>query len=176
MQEEPAVVAARMSPTNLGFLLNARQVACEFGFLTVPEFAEQTLRTLATVAKLSAVSRPPAQLVRHAHARTASAPVCFRPWTAATWWHRSGHCSKAAWIFCSVRCWRNSWRKDWPIIFGFWSTRHAFPQKRFRTFLEQTSKKSWLQRLLAPSEEGLLESDLETKNPKVRIGRALVRH
>ena len=43
---------------------------------------------------------------------------------------------------------------------------HAFPQKRFRTFLEQTSKKSWLQRLLAPSEEGLLESDLETKNPK----------
>ncbi len=52
VQEEPAAVAGRMSPTNLGFLLNARQVACEFGFLTVPEFAEQTLRTLATVAKL----------------------------------------------------------------------------------------------------------------------------
>ena len=42
----------------------------------------------------------------------------------------------------------------------------AFPQKRFRTFLDQISKKSWLQRLLAPSEEGLLESDLERKNPK----------
>src|SRR6266478_6530484 len=51
VQEEPAAIAARISPTNLGFLLNARQVACEFGFLTVPEFAEQTLRTLATVAK-----------------------------------------------------------------------------------------------------------------------------
>src|ERR1039458_5558892 len=48
VQEEPAAVAARVSPTNIGFLLNARQVACEFGYLTVPEFAEQTLRTLAT--------------------------------------------------------------------------------------------------------------------------------
>src|SRR5207237_140174 len=45
-------VAARVSPTNLGFLLNARQVACEFGYLTVPEFTEQTLRTLATVSSL----------------------------------------------------------------------------------------------------------------------------
>ena len=52
VQVEPAVVAGRMSPTNLGFLLNARQVACEFGFLTVPEFAEQTLRTLGTMATL----------------------------------------------------------------------------------------------------------------------------
>ena len=53
VQEEPPAIAARISPTNLGFLLNARQVACEFGFLTVPEFAEQTLRTLATMARLS---------------------------------------------------------------------------------------------------------------------------
>jgi cyclic beta-1,2-glucan synthetase len=52
VQEEPASIAARISPTNLGFLLNARQVACEFGYLTVPEFAQQTMRTLATVSKL----------------------------------------------------------------------------------------------------------------------------
>jgi cyclic beta-1,2-glucan glucanotransferase len=52
VQEQPAVIAARVSPTNIGFLLNARQVACEFGYLTVPEFAEQTLRTLATTARL----------------------------------------------------------------------------------------------------------------------------
>jgi hypothetical protein len=44
--------APRVSPTNLGFLLNARQVACEFGYLTVEEFAQQTLRTLATVSKM----------------------------------------------------------------------------------------------------------------------------
>ena len=43
---------AALSPTNLGFLLNARQVACEFGYLTIPEFAEQTIRTLATIANL----------------------------------------------------------------------------------------------------------------------------
>src|SRR5207344_249663 len=52
VQEEPPSIAARISPTNLGFLLNARQVACEFGYLTIPEFAQQTIQTLATVSKL----------------------------------------------------------------------------------------------------------------------------
>jgi cyclic beta-1,2-glucan synthetase len=50
--EEDTKVAARISTTNLGLLLNARQVACEFGYLTVPEFAQQTLRTLETVSQL----------------------------------------------------------------------------------------------------------------------------
>ena len=45
-------MAARISPTNFGLLLNARQAACEFGYLTVPELAAQTLRTLDTMAKL----------------------------------------------------------------------------------------------------------------------------
>jgi cyclic beta-1,2-glucan synthetase len=52
VQEEPTRIAARVSTTNLGLLLNTRQVACEFGYLTLPEFAEQTLRTMATVAGL----------------------------------------------------------------------------------------------------------------------------
>ncbi len=52
VQVEPANIAARISPTNLGLLFNARQVACDFGYLTVPEFAEQTLRTMETVSKL----------------------------------------------------------------------------------------------------------------------------
>jgi hypothetical protein len=52
VQEEPARIAARLSPTNLGFLFNARQVACEFGYLTVTDFVRQTLRTLETVARL----------------------------------------------------------------------------------------------------------------------------
>jgi cyclic beta-1,2-glucan synthetase len=52
VQEEQTKIAPRISPTNLGLLLNARQVACTFGYLTVPEFAEQTLQTLATVSQL----------------------------------------------------------------------------------------------------------------------------
>ena len=52
LQGEENKIAPRISPTNLGFLLNARQVACEFGYLTVPEFAQQTLRTLTTVSQL----------------------------------------------------------------------------------------------------------------------------
>jgi len=52
VQEDPLVVAARVSPTNVGLLLNARQVACEFGYLTVPEFAKQSLQTLGTMSAL----------------------------------------------------------------------------------------------------------------------------
>src|SRR5262249_38460607 len=52
VQEEPPAVAARVSPTNLGLLLNAKQVACEFGFVTIPEFVTLTSRTLDTVASL----------------------------------------------------------------------------------------------------------------------------
>src|ERR1700688_1762644 len=50
--EKNLKIAPRISPTNLGFLLNVRQIACEFGYLTVPEFAQQTLRTLSTVSQL----------------------------------------------------------------------------------------------------------------------------
>ena len=52
VQEQPPAIASRISPTNLGFLLNARQAACEFGYLTLPEFAEQSVRTLATISGL----------------------------------------------------------------------------------------------------------------------------
>jgi cyclic beta-1,2-glucan glucanotransferase len=41
-----------LSPTNLGMLLNSRQAAYEFGFITLPEFANQTLGTLGTYDRL----------------------------------------------------------------------------------------------------------------------------
>lgn len=44
--------APRVSPTNIGLLLNARQVACELGFLTAPEFAALTARTLHTIERM----------------------------------------------------------------------------------------------------------------------------
>ena len=52
VQEQPPKIAARISPTNLGLLLNSRQIACEFGYLTVPEFTAQTMRTMDTVVRL----------------------------------------------------------------------------------------------------------------------------
>jgi cyclic beta-1,2-glucan synthetase len=52
VEEEGLFEAARVSPTNLGLLLNARQAACEFGFLTVPEFTALTHCSLATFARL----------------------------------------------------------------------------------------------------------------------------
>jgi hypothetical protein len=52
VEEAGIFEAARVSPTNLGLLFNARQAACEFGFLTVPEYAELMHRSYATMAKL----------------------------------------------------------------------------------------------------------------------------
>jgi len=52
VQQEPPAVAARVSPTNVGLLLNAQQVACEFGYLTLPEMSVQTARTLATLSRI----------------------------------------------------------------------------------------------------------------------------
>jgi len=45
-------VDARISPTNLGMLLNARIAAVHFGYLTLPEFVSQTLLTLGTIQRL----------------------------------------------------------------------------------------------------------------------------
>jgi hypothetical protein len=55
VQVEPALVAYRTSPTNLGFLLNARLAAVELGYLTVPELARQTRLTLDAVGRLERV-------------------------------------------------------------------------------------------------------------------------
>ena len=50
--ENPRKVAASVSPTNVGLLLNARQVAVELGYLTLPEFVEATAKTLDTITRL----------------------------------------------------------------------------------------------------------------------------
>jgi hypothetical protein len=52
VEEDGLFEAARVSPTNIGLLLNARQVACELGFLTLPEFVMLTRQSLASIGRL----------------------------------------------------------------------------------------------------------------------------
>ncbi len=52
VEEEGLFEAARVSPTNFGLLLNARQAANTFGYLTIPEFVNLTERSLQTYEKL----------------------------------------------------------------------------------------------------------------------------
>jgi cyclic beta-1,2-glucan synthetase len=52
VEEEQRKIAASVSPTNVGLLLNARQVAAELGYLTVPEMVELTQKSLATIVRL----------------------------------------------------------------------------------------------------------------------------
>jgi hypothetical protein len=52
VEEKDMFVAARVSPTNLGLLLNARQSALEMGFITPLRFAELTRNSLETLDEL----------------------------------------------------------------------------------------------------------------------------
>jgi cyclic beta-1,2-glucan synthetase len=52
VEEEGLFEAGRVSPTNYGLLLNARQAATTFGYLTVPEFVELTENSFQTYEKL----------------------------------------------------------------------------------------------------------------------------
>jgi hypothetical protein len=52
VEEETLFEAARVSPTNFGLLLNARQAAVELGFLTTSEFVDLTQKSLAAMDRL----------------------------------------------------------------------------------------------------------------------------
>jgi hypothetical protein len=52
VEEKGMHVAARVSPTNLGLLVNARQVAQRLGYLTVPQFVELTGKTLLSLEQM----------------------------------------------------------------------------------------------------------------------------
>ena len=52
VQESDMRHAERVSPTNVGLLLNARQAALEFGYLTLSEFAQLTTKMLDTIDRM----------------------------------------------------------------------------------------------------------------------------
>jgi cyclic beta-1,2-glucan synthetase len=52
VQETPPLVAHRISPTNLGLLLNARLAAHDLGYLTAQEFIELTEKTFETIKRM----------------------------------------------------------------------------------------------------------------------------
>jgi hypothetical protein len=52
VEERETYQVRKLSPTNLGMLINARQAACEFGFVTPEWFVAATLGTLDTYEKL----------------------------------------------------------------------------------------------------------------------------
>ncbi len=51
-QPDAPMIAERISTTNLGFLVNARQAACALGSLTITELVKLTGKTMLTVMKL----------------------------------------------------------------------------------------------------------------------------
>lgn len=55
VQQSPPAVVQRLSPTNLGLLLNARLAALDLGYLTLPEFIKQTRLTLDAARRLPRV-------------------------------------------------------------------------------------------------------------------------
>jgi len=52
VREAPPLIAHRISPTNLGLLLNSRLAAHDLGYLTTQEFIEDTEKTFETVSRM----------------------------------------------------------------------------------------------------------------------------
>ncbi len=52
IQRDPPAVAQRISPTNLGLLLNAQLAAYQLGYLTLPEFVHEVKKILETMKTL----------------------------------------------------------------------------------------------------------------------------
>jgi cyclic beta-1,2-glucan synthetase len=148
VQEEPLVVAPRISPTNLGLLLNARQVACEFGYLTLAEFTDQTLRTLETTTRLQ---RHKGHLLNWYDTRTL-APLSPRfvssvdsgNLVASLWTLEQGALERLARPILEP-CLADGLLDHLRILVEL----RALPRRLFRNVRQQTLKNSWLPYLLA---------------------------
>jgi cyclic beta-1,2-glucan synthetase len=153
--EHPLVIAPRISPTNLGFLLNARQVACEFGFLTTPEFAEQTLRTLTTISRLR---RHNGHLFNWYNTQTLEP---LSPLFVSS--VDSGNLVASLWTL-QQGCLDLLRRPLFESSLGQGLVDHlrtlvgfrAFSSRRFKSVQSQMNKKNWLSALLNPTDEALV--------------------
>jgi hypothetical protein len=165
VQEEPASIAPRISPTNLGLLLNARQVACELGYLTIPEFTEQTLRTLASVAKLP---RFRGHLLNWYDTRTLSSlPPSFVSAVdngnlLASLWTLERGCRERLGRPLLEPCLSDGFHDHLRVL----SELHALPQKEASACRRRLEDGNWLQSLLALAERCHLKIDeSRSKNP-----------
>ncbi|MGA8491503.1 MAG: glucoamylase family protein [Terriglobales bacterium] len=165
VQEEPPAIAARISPTNLGLLLNARQVACEFGYLTVPEFALQTKRTLATISKLQ---RYRGHLLNWYDTRTLTplepelvSAVDSGNLVASLWTLQQG-CLDLLSRPILQSCISDGFRDHLRILVDL----HAFPRRTLAAFQKDIKKEKWLQYLLNISDTVLLASREESSQSK----------
>jgi cyclic beta-1,2-glucan synthetase len=165
VQEEPPAIAARISPTNLGLLLNARQVACEFGYLTAPEFALQTKRTLATMSKLQ---RYRGHLLNWYDTRTL---VPLQPELVSA--VDSGNLVASLWTLQQgcldllsrpvlQSCLADGFRDHLRILADL----HALPRKTVAAFQKDIKKEKWLQYLLNITDTVLQEIHPESSRSK----------
>ncbi len=148
VQEQPLTIAARISPTNLGLLLNARQVACEFGYLTIPEFAQQTIRTLTTVSRLQRYrghllnwydTRSLAPLVPELVSAVDSGNLLASLWTL-----QQG-CLDLLRRPILQTCISDGFLDHLRVLVDL----RALSQKRFSAFQRQVKRKKWLSHLLS---------------------------
>jgi hypothetical protein len=165
VQEEPPAIASRISPTNLGLLLNARQVACEFGYLTVPEFALHTKRTLATISQLQ---RYRGHLLNWYDTRTLAplepelvSAVDSGNLVASLWTLQQG-CLDLLSRPILQSCISDGFRDHLRILVDL----HAFPRKTQSAFQKDIKKDKWLQYLLNVSDRVLQEIHPESSQSK----------
>jgi cyclic beta-1,2-glucan synthetase len=163
--EEGTKIAARISTTNLGLLLNARQVACEFGYLTVPEFAQQTLRTLKTVSQLE---RYRGHLLNWYETRTLAplkpsfvSSVDNGNLVASLWTLQRG-----ALELLEQPLLQHELPDGFLDCLFALKHLHALPRRKFASMKRLVDTEDWLTYLLDPPEAALKELRQTTSNPK----------
>jgi cyclic beta-1,2-glucan glucanotransferase len=166
VQEDPLVIAARFSPTNLGFLLNSRQVAVELGYLTVPEMAALTHLTLSTVA---AIPKHRGHLLNWYDTRTLE-PLNPRFVSSVD----SGNLVASLWTLqqgCRDRLNQPLFQPS--MVEGFLdhlrvlAERRLLPRKTIARYEESFQGEDWLLSLLTFPEDILDEGTLSTKSERV---------
>jgi cyclic beta-1,2-glucan synthetase len=166
VQEDPLVIAARFSPTNLGFLLNSRQVAVELGYLTVPEMAALTHLTLSTVA---GIPKHRGHLLNWYDTRTLE-PLNPRFVSSVD----SGNLVASLWTLqqgCRDRLNQPLFQPS--MVEGFLdhlrvlSERRLIPRKTIARYEESFQGEDWLLSLLTFPEEILDEGALSAKSERV---------
>jgi len=101
VQEEPPAIAARVSPTNIGLLLNARQAACE---LDISRCRNSPSRLGGTLAAVSSLRKHHGTLLNLVHTSRCKRWLRFlcRRWIAGTCWLRVDAANKVALDRCGA--------------------------------------------------------------------------
>jgi cyclic beta-1,2-glucan synthetase len=162
VQDDPPKLATSISPTNVGLLLNARQVANALGYITLPEMLDLTQKTLGTVDRMRKYR---GHLLNWYDTRTLEAKPPFfvssvdsGNLVASLWTLRQGFrdCLRRP-LFSEALA--TGLRDHLRALTNL----HAFPKRELARFEDQLDRRRWLIALLNFPEDKIDEKEFKAE-------------